>query len=45
MLINPTDNTSYIVGIICLIADLILIIGAIKEYKKEKNKRINSSNN
>ena len=40
MLIKPDDQTSFYMGIVCLILDLIMIIGFIREYKKEKQKRI-----
>ena len=39
MLIKPTDNTSFIAGILFLILDFILIIRTIKEYKKREKKK------
>lgn len=40
MLIRHTDSTDIFMSIFCLMLDFILIISAIREYKKYKNKKL-----
>ena len=39
MLIKPDDISSFYMGIFCLVVDVVLIAGAVREYRKYKEKK------